>query len=241
MIPFHGIGFGVLRYLSSLRQQLNSEALPQVSFNYLGDQSADSGRDTSHSSSDLTPKLIKDHLREDYASDWSSSCHDQNALLDLTAWTAHNRVNMTWCYNVTKLGAPAVENAVVEFEANFINLIQQLTTSKALSVLSKPILSPHSSTFLLHQLDEAFSRMWQTQTAENTFLLGASMGIVRGNQVVYRSARGFRDAQRSTQMSLDTQLYMGSLGKLYVVLLACKLCEEKVCSWDAPLDVRLTP
>lgn len=61
-IPNHGIGYGILKYLTppGMKQELTFRPRPQISFNYLGEYGFNPGELSLQASSDMAPFRVSD-------------------------------------------------------------------------------------------------------------------------------------------------------------------------------------
>lgn len=55
---------------------------------------------------------------------------------------------------------------------------------------------------------------------------GISVSVARGGEIIFASGSGVADIEKNIEMSADTQLYAGSLSKIFTAILALQLVEQ---------------
>lgn len=64
---------------------------------------------------------------------------------------------------------------------------------------------------------------------------GVAVAVVRGDDVVYRSAQGLRDVDRGLPLTPDTRFAMASVTKSFTAMSVALLVDEGELAWDRPI------
>jgi amino acid adenylation domain-containing protein/non-ribosomal peptide synthase protein (TIGR01720 family) len=112
-VPFHGIGYGLLRYCqpqSDFARVLAAAPQAEVSFNYLGqvDQSLQGA------GVDLAPEEVQEQI-----SGQTPRAH----VLDILAVIAHGRLEVGWCYSSQMYAPRTIERLAADFLQNVRRLV----------------------------------------------------------------------------------------------------------------------
>lgn len=64
---------------------------------------------------------------------------------------------------------------------------------------------------------------------------GVALGVVRGDEVVYRAAHGLRDVEQRAPLTAETRFAMASVTKSFTAMSLALLVDEGTITWDAPV------
>ncbi|MCK6076527.1 non-ribosomal peptide synthetase [Paenibacillus silvae] len=122
-IPKKGIGYGVLRYISTHGKEAPLTLNPEISFNYLGQFD----QDLQHSGMQISPYS---------GGAESSGDHRRNVLIDVNAMIVEGRLSLSWKYSRTQFRKETMERVSVYFK-NHVNELM-----KHCMIKEKPELTP---------------------------------------------------------------------------------------------------
>ncbi|WP_139488459.1 non-ribosomal peptide synthase/polyketide synthase [Brevibacillus dissolubilis] len=121
-IPNKGVGYGILRYLSSdqaLVEQLKSQPKPEISFNYLGqfDQAISTASQFEAAPESRGSNVSADSLREH--------------LLDVNGVISGEQLHLTWMYNTTIHEPSTIQVVAEEYMESLREIIAHCRTEEA--------------------------------------------------------------------------------------------------------------
>lgn len=128
-IPFKGIGYGILKYLSE--NGFAEEVTPEITFNYLGDFGANVGDSENAVFTYATEKIGAD----------ISAQNQNNTDLDIAGLLANGELSLHINYSSTRYHKDTMDKLIQSYEKNLGTLIHKLANS------NETYLSPSDLTF----------------------------------------------------------------------------------------------
>ncbi|MDP4176607.1 MAG: condensation domain-containing protein, partial [Bacteroidota bacterium] len=133
-IPLHGIGFGLLKYLSSeseIREKFHRIPQPEISFNYMGQNITQTQKGQ---------ESILSEAKENKSSDRSLSNRALH-LIDINGAIYNDKLRLEWSYNSKMFFTDTIKQLGENFLAELKKIISELNTkdaSKSTSLAFQP-------------------------------------------------------------------------------------------------------
>jgi CubicO group peptidase (beta-lactamase class C family) len=145
---------------------------------------------------------------------------------------------MNWDYDSMVLDAVAIEVAINVCMETFSGL----ATVKSVKRMEAFVISPNATIGAVAgpMLDKWVQDLWAKHETSPT-VHGMSASLIHGDRILGVESRGFADATHKSPMTDSTVSCAGSLGKIFTSLLAMKLVQDNVASWDASLSILPAP
>ncbi|KAF6626198.1 amino acid adenylation domain-containing protein, partial [Paenibacillus sp. EKM208P] len=206
-IPNKGIGYGILKYLSSATEDFKNHYIPEISFNYLGQFDQDLQNNTNY---------LSDYSK---GSDVSLKQSRTNSL-DIYGMAINGKLSLTINYSNLQYRKKTIMSLVKLLEDNLKQVIHHCSTKN-----TEALMSYSNTTPVLNNIEEFSNKLFD----ENYILdvPGISMVVVKDGKVVFSKGYGYSDVISQTPMNSTSSLMrVGSITKLMTSSITLQLEKE---------------